>query len=165
LDPTKRTELEGYVRQVVQKRPSPVALANIGPELPASSWRLVFSTEEATFGDLPRDATILLQFLDESNVDYVLQFSGKTLGLNSIKAKSKWTISQGQSDAGLLTFVYDKITTDAFGLRDVGVGFFGLLKGRSNFVESAYFDNTFWIERGYGLSGKDFLNVYMREEE
>jgi hypothetical protein len=164
LDPTKRAELEGYVRQVVRKRPSPVPLEKIGAELPQSTWRLAFSTEGATLGDLPRDATVYLKFLDETIMDYVLQFSEKTFGLNSIKAKSRWVISEGPEDTGLVTFVYDKILTDAFGFMDVGVGFFGLLKGRSNFVESAYFDNTFWIERSYGPTGQEFLNVYVRED-
>jgi hypothetical protein len=164
LDPTKRAELEGYVRQVVRKRPSPVALEKIGPELPQSTWRLAFSTEGATLGDLPRDATVYLKFLDETIMDYVLQFSEKTFGLNSIKAKSRWVINEGATDTGLVTFVYDKILTDAFGFMDVSVGFFGLLKGRSNFVESAYFDNSFWIERSYGPTGQEFLNVYVRED-
>jgi hypothetical protein len=164
LDPTKRAELEGYVRQVVQKRPSLVPLEKIGAELPQSKWRLAFSTEGATLGDLPRDATVYLKFLDETTMNYELHFSEKTFGLNSIKAKSRWVINEGPTDTGLVTFVYDKILTDAFGFMDVSVGFFGLLKGRSNFVESAYFDNTFWIERSYGPTGQEFLNVYVRED-
>jgi hypothetical protein len=164
LDATKRAELEGYVRRVVNKRPSGVPLEKIGAELPQSTWRLAFSTEGATLGDLPRDATVYLKFLDATTMDYVLHFSEKTFGLNSIKAKSRWVINEGPTDTGLVTFVYDKILTDAFGFMDVGVGFFGLLKGRSNFVESAYFDNTFWIERSYGPTGQEFLNVYIRED-
>jgi hypothetical protein len=164
LDPTKRAELEGYVRQVVLKRPSSVPLGEIGEQLPQSTWRLALSTDGATLGDLPQDASIYLKFQDMENVDYVLQFSEKTFGLNSIKAKSKWTISQGPTDPGLVTFVYDKITTDAFGFQDMGVGFFGLLKGRSNYVESAYFDNSIWIERSFGPTGQDYLNVYVRED-
>jgi hypothetical protein len=164
LNPQKRAELEGYVRQVVRKRPSPVPLEKIGAELPQSTFRLAFSTEGATLGDLPRDATVYLKFLDETNMEYVLQFSEKTFGLNSIKAKSRWVINEGPTDTGLVTFVYDKILTDAFGFMNVSVGFFGLLKGRSNFVESAYFDNTFWIERSYGPTGQEYLNVYVRED-
>jgi hypothetical protein len=164
LGPQKRAELEGYVRQVVRKRPSPVPLEKIGAELPQSTFRLAFSTEGATLGDLPRDATVYLKFLDETTMDYVLQFSEKTFGLNSITAKSRWVINEGPTDTGLVTFVYDKIVTDAFGLMNVSVGFFGLLKGRSNFVESAYFDSTFWIERSSGPTGQEYLNVYVREE-
>jgi hypothetical protein len=69
----------------------------------------------------------------------------------------------GPVQPGLLTFIYDKITTNIFGLNDIGVGFFGLLKGRANYVESAFFDGVFWIERGISNTGNgDFINVYMR---
>jgi hypothetical protein len=72
----------------------------------------------------------------------------------------------GSIQPGLLTFVYDKITTNVMGFRNVGVGLFGLLKGRANYVESSYFDGTFWIERGVSPSGdQDFINVYMRCED
>ena len=68
---------------------------------------------------------------------------------------------------GLLTFVYDKITTDIMGCKGIGVGFFGMLQGRANYVESAYFDGTFWIERGVSPTGNgnDFVNIYMRVDD
>jgi hypothetical protein len=168
LEPTKRAELEGYIRQVVNNRPSnpPVWTdATFYTKLPGTDWRLAFSTEAAALGDLPRDATVHLKFNEGSDtMDYTLEFSGKTLGLESIKAKSKWFVDC-DNKPGLVTFVYDKITTDLFGLKDIGIGFFGLLQGRANFVETAFFDNEYWIERALAVDGqKDYLNVYVRED-
>jgi hypothetical protein len=87
----KRTEMEQYVRQVATLRPSPVSLKDIGQVLPGTKWRLGFSTQLATLGDLPRDASVCLDFKDDKNMDYVLQFSEKTLGLNRLVAKSTYT--------------------------------------------------------------------------
>jgi hypothetical protein len=62
----------------------------------------------------------------------------------------------------LLTFVYKDITTDAFGFKNIGVGFFGLLQGRSNYIPTAYFDEQLWIERGTDVStGAEYFNVYV----
>lgn len=66
---------------------------------------------------------------------------------------------------GLVTFVYDEITTDFFGIKNLSVGFFGLLKGRANYVESSYFDGRFWIERGTSPEGRVYYNVYVRNED
>lgn len=88
----KRQELESYVSQVATQRPSSVALQDIGHVLSGTKWRLGFSTEAATLGDLPRDADVYLDFLDESKVDYILQFSKKTFGLNRLVAKSSYTV-------------------------------------------------------------------------
>jgi hypothetical protein len=44
-------------------------------------------------------------------------------------------------------------------------GFFGLLKGRSNYVESAYIDGCVWIERGTSPEGQVYYNVYVRDDE
>jgi len=88
----KRQELEAYVSTVVKQRPSPVALKDIGKVLPGTKWRLGFSTEGATLGDLPRDADVNLKYIDDSKMDYVLQFSKKTLGLNRLTAKSSYTV-------------------------------------------------------------------------
>jgi hypothetical protein len=77
-------------------------------------------------------------------------------------------VQSGTVQPGLLTFVYDKITTNILGFQNVGVGFFGLLRGRTNHVESAYFDGTFWMERGFSKeeTGSDyFINVYMRTDD
>lgn len=88
----KRQELEQYVAAVVQQRPSPVALKDVGKVLPDTSWTLGFSTEAATLGDLPRDATVKLDFVDDSHVNYILEFGKKTLGLNRLTAKSTYTV-------------------------------------------------------------------------
>jgi hypothetical protein len=63
----------------------------------------------------------------------------------------------------LVTFVYDEITTDIFGWSNLGVGFFGLLKGRANYVETAYFDGTLWLEKGASPTGEEYFNAYSRE--
>jgi hypothetical protein len=163
LDAIKRKEIELYVRHVITYRPSiPENFSELAELLPGRSYRLLFSTESAALGDLPRDAQVYLRFKDRTTMEYSLEFSEKTLGLNSIKAISNWTIDP----RGLVTFIYDRIVMDAFGFENVGIGFFGLLKGRANFVETAYFDDDFWIERSVGLDGKsDFLNVYVKEED
>ena len=88
----KRQELEQYVSQVVTSRPSPVPLERIGDVLPGTKWRLGFSSEAATLGDLPRDADVYLEFVDDAKMNYVLQFSKKTLGLNRLTAKSSYTV-------------------------------------------------------------------------
>lgn len=160
LDPVTRATLENYMRQIALQRPSPVRMDQMAEALPQTSWRLVLSTESAMLGELPPDATVYINFIDGINADYTLQFGKKTFGLSSIKAKSKWTCDR----QGLVTLVYDKITTDAFGFQNIGVAFFGLLQGRSNSVQTAYFDNSYWIERGVGPTGEDFLNVYVRED-
>ncbi|GAX15999.1 hypothetical protein FisN_22Hh144 [Fistulifera solaris] len=160
LDPITRAAFVNYARQIVAKRPSPIALSSVAAQLPGSSWRLVFSTEAVTLGALPNDATVYLHFVDESDMNYSLRFSEKTFGLDAITAQSKWT-----GDArGVITFVYDKITTDVFGFKNVGVSFFGLLQGRSNCVQSAYFDGNFWIEEAVGPDGEKFVSVYLRDD-
>jgi hypothetical protein len=192
----KRQELEQYVNTVVSQRPSPVALKDIGAVLPGTKWRLGFSTEAATLGDLPRDAEVNLEFINNEKMDYVLEFSKKTLGLNRLTAKSSYTVDvsdvcrplntsqclivlttllsfshdtivlqSSPVNPGLVTFVYEDITTDVFGFSNLGVGFFGLLKGRANYVESAYFDGRFWIERGTSPEGQTYYNVYVRNDD
>lgn len=157
-----RALVEGYVRKVVLERPSAIPLKDIARVLPESKWRLGFSTGGATLGDLPKDAEVQLEFFDENKMDYILQFSEKTAGLNRLVAKSTYTVASTPPNPGLVTFVYDQIVTDVFGLKNIGVGFFGLLKGKSNYVESQYMDNRFWIERGYSPEGAEYYNVYVR---
>ena len=47
---------------------------------------------------------------------------------------------------------------------NIPVGLFGMLKGRVNYIETIYFDGTYWIERGYTSEGKPYYNVYFREQ-
>ena len=94
----KRKELETYVNTVVSQRPSSVALGDIGKVLPGTKWRLGFSTEAATLGDLPRDADVNLEFIDDTHMNYALKFSKKTLGLNRLTAKSTYTVDVSAAD-------------------------------------------------------------------
>lgn len=165
LLPETRLGLEAYAREVARNRDSPIDLATIGSKLPNTTWKLVFSTNSAALGDLPRDATVLLKFREEGNVDYCLEFE-KTWGLNGIRAASTYSINPGPIDTGVVTITYDRITTDVFGLKDVGAGLFGLLQGRANYIVTAYFDGDYWIERGQGLEeGADYLSVYIRQPD
>jgi hypothetical protein len=163
LAPTKRFELESYARAIIENKDSPVGLSEVGQRLPGTKWRLVFSTENASLANLPPDASVYLDFLDESSMEYSLRFSEKTAGLNSIMAESKWTADDKQNP-GLITLVYDKITCDAFGFSNLGVGFFGLLKGRSSYVQSVYFDDDIWIDGGYADDGSTYFSVYTQED-
>ena len=164
LPPTKRFELESYTRAIVENKYSPVPLEQVWQKLPGTKWRLSFSTENAALSNLPKDATVVLNFLDDNQVDYTLRFGERTAGLNSITAKSTWTAGQGnnvsRNNPGLVTMVYDKITCDAFGLANLGIGFFGMLKGRSSFIQTVYFDNDIWIDGGYAADGSTYFSVY-----
>jgi hypothetical protein len=169
LDPTIRATAVQYARSRSMRMPyheqqqtgEETKFRQLAQLLPGSTWQLVLTNHAATLGDLPRDATVYLKFVDDQTVDYALEFK-KTFGLDSITARSSWTCDAA---TGLVTFVYQQVTSDAFGLKNIGVGLFGLLKGRANYVETAYFDNQYWIERGKGLSGDEFVNVYVRQED
>lgn len=73
------------------------------------------------------------------------------------------------ANPGLVSIIYDAITTDVFGLKNLGVGMFGMLKGRATYIPTAYFDGSIWIERGVSsgaaTGGEEYYNVYAREEE
>lgn len=62
--------------------------------------------------------------------------------------------------------VYDAITMDTFGLRNLGIGFFGMLKGRSNYIQTAFFDGKIWIDRGFDQmkDGLEYFNIYVLQE-
>lgn len=156
MKPLQRAEMENYARQVVQERGS----VPIRSDLPGTQWKLVFSTEEST-NALPKDATVLLKF-EEDSMEYVLQFSEKTFGLDRLTAQCQWVYNDGPVDQGAVTYVYEKITTDAFGFSGVGLG--GLLQGRGNCIFSAYYDGKLWIDRGMGSDGEDYFNVYVRQD-
>lgn len=165
LRPAKRDELESYVRAVATRRPTPVPLTDVDAELPGTRWRLAFSTEGATLGDLPRDADVYVDFAPAGDrLDYELKFSKRTVGLNKIVARSSYAVDSGPVNPGLVTFVYEEIVTDVFGFKGLPVGFFGLLKGRANYIESVYFDGAHWIDRGFSPEGEDYFNVYVKVE-
>eukprot|EP00541_Cyclophora_tenuis_P015180 CAMPEP_0116552482 /NCGR_PEP_ID=MMETSP0397-20121206/6516_1 /TAXON_ID=216820 /ORGANISM="Cyclophora tenuis, Strain ECT3854" /LENGTH=169 /DNA_ID=CAMNT_0004077447 /DNA_START=49 /DNA_END=555 /DNA_ORIENTATION=+ len=140
LDPVRRAEIEGYIRKVAAERPSQVPVEEIGRILPGSKWRLAFSTDSAVLGDLPPGAEVRLEFFDDNKVDYILNFAEKTLGLNRLVAKSNYVVGQRESNAGMVTFVIDEIVTDIFGFKNIGVGFFGLLKGKANIISTTFLD-------------------------
>ena len=174
LDPVVRQQLIQYATAVViatdqkQRASNNIPFSSLPDYLPGTKWRLVLSNEATTLDDLPQDATVFLEFANYDNdnnkkLQYKLQFGNQTFGLQSLQANSSWAYNK---ESGLLTFTYDDITTDMFGFRNVGVGLFSsLLKGRVNSIQTAYFDNQYWIERGIGVNGKEFVNVYVKVEE
>ena len=165
LPPTKRLELETYARSVVANKKG---IGMDGESLPQrlsnSKWRLAFSTENAGTADLPRDASVVLDFAKAApHVDYALEFGKKTAGLTRLTAQCDWTITDSPRGP-VMTMVYDKITCDAFGLSNIGIGLFGLLRGRSTYILTLYMDGDLWIDGGAAADGTTYLNVYIREE-
>ena len=90
LMPEKRIELEGYVKRILNRRPSPVPMYEVGKNLPGTQWRLAFSTQSLV-SDLPKDARISLHFLNDNMMNYNLEFT-KTLGLNKLTARSSYSV-------------------------------------------------------------------------
>lgn len=169
LTEKQRKEIENHVRTVARDRPSGIPLKQVDQVLPHSKWKLGFSTHSATLGDLPKDATVSLEFQDEGRLEYCLDFSEQTFGLNRLVAQSSYTVDATPLNPGLVTFVYENIVTDVFGFKGLGVGFFGLLQGRSNYIETVFMDQMYWIERGYtaatenGGGGEEYFNVYVKQ--
>ena len=70
--------------------------------------------------------------------------------------------------AAVVEIVYDKISTDIFGFSNVGIGTFGMLKGRSTYIQTVYYDDKIWIESGVDGEGNDsqiYYNVYARDDD
>ena len=173
LTPEKNMELSGYVEAICEKRDSPIPLRDIGMPENAQKlqgkWRLAYCTENAAMSVMPREARIIVDILDSSHLNYELEFTKKVQGLSKITAESTFVIDCSPINPGLVTFSYESITSEVFGMT-VPVGFFGLLKGRSNYIESMYFDGKVWIERGYGnvedgTGGGVFYNVYIKDDD
>jgi len=166
LTPEVRDILASYAKALAFS-PSPIPLTTIGKWIPNTKWRLAFTTNAVALGDLPRDVQISLDIYPENvddnskKLDYILTFPEYTFGIRDLRAKCSYQVDEGLMNPGLLTFVYDEIVTTLFG-KKVGVGFFGLLKGRSNYVESAYYDDALWIDRGFSPDGVEYFNVYTR---
>eukprot|EP00560_Eucampia_antarctica_P000909 CAMPEP_0197834738 /NCGR_PEP_ID=MMETSP1437-20131217/23505_1 /TAXON_ID=49252 ORGANISM="Eucampia antarctica, Strain CCMP1452" /NCGR_SAMPLE_ID=MMETSP1437 /ASSEMBLY_ACC=CAM_ASM_001096 /LENGTH=178 /DNA_ID=CAMNT_0043439665 /DNA_START=459 /DNA_END=995 /DNA_ORIENTATION=+ len=166
LSKEKNAEITSYIKKVVNNSPSPVSLKDIGASEGLrlmGSWRLAFSTEAATMGDLPQEASILLKFLPRFKLEYTLEFTKKVWGLSKLTAKSTYIVDTTPLNPGLVTFVYDDIVTDVLGFQNLPVGFFGLLKGRSNFIESIWFDGDMWIDRGFNPQGVEYFNCYRKD--
>ena len=59
---------------------------------------------------------------------------------------------------GYVTYTYETISTDFFGLKNIGVPSFGALNGRSSCIQTAYFDGSLWVEAG---NSGEYFNVYV----
>jgi hypothetical protein len=72
-----------------------------------------------------------------------------------------------QPSSGLVSIQYENITTDVFGLTNLGVGTFGLLSGRASYIQTAFFDGRMWIEKGTSTAngGLEYYIVYTRVVE
>ncbi|KAG7345783.1 hypothetical protein IV203_033314 [Nitzschia inconspicua] len=165
LQADKRLELEGYITRIVERRPSIVPMNRLAEVLPQTSWHLAFSTEPIMNDALPKDATITLDFVNEEQVNYALEFA-KTLGLKKLTAQSSFQVDKA---TGGVNIQYQTITTDVFGLKNLGVGAFGLLQGRGTNIATAYFDGRMWIEqctdKNIGSNNSYYYNVYVRNEQ
>ena len=189
LSTEKREELSKYVKAVVDKTDSPIdfsgksgntmGIAQFVAEVEVKSWRMIFSTDgsdsssetgdTAAAGELPYGSTVILrigEFLGtEGSLDYVLKFSKRVLGLNELVAKSTCSVDIGPVNPGVFTFTYGDIKTNIFGVSNLPVGFFGLLKGRVNYIDTVWFDGERWIERNYSENGDVVYSVYVRDLE
>jgi len=185
LDPSKRNELKGYVEEILSRRlrnkktvDSTVPLdVRLRSSLPGTKWRMAFTTQSLMAEALPKDATITLTFAGGSGisstgsnqVEYGLDFF-KTLALKRLVAKSTYSVLEPQPTnpgTAIVQIMYDKIVTDVMGFSNVGIGFFGILKGRSTYIQTVFFDNNLWIESGVDESnfGEVYYNVYAKEKD
>jgi len=163
LNQEKKSEIAQYVREVVLRIPSPIPLKALADkDRLVGKWRLTFSTDAAAMGDLPREASVLIDIQEGNKLDYQLEFSKKVWGLKGITAKSSYVVDASPVNPGLVTYIYQEISAGVFGLT-VPTGLFGMLKGREAYIESVWFDGNYWIDRGYSQEGEEYYNVYTRE--
>jgi len=151
-----KEEFETYVRAVAQNRQSSPLRVD---DLVGTTWRLAYSSDSTNRP--PPDATVFLQFKSPSDMSYILKFGKRTLGLNAIQADCPWNISDSSMQQQL-TFVYDKISCDAFGFKGIGTGLFGMLQGRSQTITASYYDGDYWID---AANNDNTLTVYVKEED
>ena len=171
-----RQEFEGYIRRIVNKRysksiplneiASKTKTANDPGSLLNTKWNLLFSTQAVVDESLPIDTTISIEFVSPTKLDYTLNFGKKVFGINQLTAVSSYEFDAGPVNPGLLTFNYEDITTNMFGMKNLGMGMFGgFLSGRSSYVPTAYMDGKLWIEQGRdNVSGYEYFTVYVKEE-
>jgi len=186
LDLVKINELKRYVENILASRQqlskavdSSVPLhLKLRAGLPGTKWRMAFTTQKIMAETLPKDATIVLTFANgtgssstmgsSNKVDYGLDFF-KTLALKRLVAKSTYTVMDPMPNnptTAIVEIVYDNISTDVFGFSNVGIGTFGMLKGRSTYIQTVYFDDKLWIEssvEGEGNDSQICYNVYTRD--
>ncbi|KAL7430307.1 hypothetical protein ACHAXH_003154, partial [Discostella pseudostelligera] len=183
LSKEKREELSKYVYAVVDKTTSPInvsgrdgntmGIANFVVGIENKSWRMVFTTDSGNnnggASSLPTGSTVILrvgEFLGmQGKLDYVLKYGERIMGLNELVAKSTCSVDIGPINPGLLTFQYEDIKTNIFGVSNLPVGFFGLLKGRVNCIDTVWFDGKRWIERNFAENGDVVYSVYVRDDE
>jgi len=165
--PEKRQELTDYLLAVVSQQSSPIPLKRIADDGAAAlhgKWRLAFSTNDNTLAELPFESTAFLNIQPDYTCDYILSFSKRVMGLNGITAKCTYYVETSPVNSpGQFTFTYQEVKTDIMGFKNIGVGMFGLLKGRVSNVYTCWFDGDIWIERVYDMEGRESLNIYTRE--
>jgi len=158
----KRNDIEEYIYTIVQNKLSPIPLENLCSNdnmmLVVGKWKLIFSTDERIITSLPKEARIVLDIKDNTNLDYILEFTTRIFALKKLIAQSSYSIN----DEGIMQYEYNDIVADVFGI-NVPTGLFGMLKGRSNYIQSIYFDGNIWIDGG-NFNGKDYFNAYIRDE-
>ena len=162
-----KEDLERFVRTVARERASSTVVPlRRADQLVGTSWKLAYSND---LRGLPPDAAVYLQFTSDSQMTYQLKFGQRTLGLNAISANCQWQIQcDSDSTSGSvpqLTFVYDSISMDALGFKNIGTGLFGMLQGRSQTIHTAYFDDDYWIDLGHGLDNENTMSVYVKVED
>jgi hypothetical protein len=160
LPPSAQKELATYTRAVVRHRSSKFPTTQ---SLISSRWELLYSTQSqsqssdatGSSASLPNDAAIVIYFHNATHLDYSLQF---TMGpiLRAITAHSTYAFES----ATTLTFVYERITMDVLDWKGINIGFFGLLKGRMNTFQTAYWDDYLWVEQ----VADNTYNVYKRKD-
>jgi len=166
-----RAVMKMYLERIITFRPSLIALTDIKRVIPDSKWKLVVSTQDSAMKDLPEDASIYLQFKDETRMDYILQFPPKNFGVKRIVAESTYKVeaTNFKNNPGLVTYTYQDVKTDIFGLTNLDANPFGVLQGGVNDIESAYMDGHYWIEMGkqvgFDDTGEPYYNVYVRDFE
>lgn len=147
-----------------------MGIAQFVAGIEGKSWRMVFSTDGSeSSGGLPYGSTVLLRIREfigtDGKMEYLLKFSKQIMGLNELVAESTCAVDIGAVNPGLFTFEYEDIKTNIFGVSNLPVGFFGLLKGRVNYIDTVWFDGERWIERNYSESGDVVYSVYVRDVE
>jgi hypothetical protein len=160
-----RKEIEIYLETIIRNCPSPVRLKSMADDAAAvlhGNWTLVFASENASLGDLPRDSTVQLSMYPNFKCDFKIQFE-KSLALKSLTAKSSYIVDSSPMNAGRVTIIYQDVVFDLFGFKSFPLGFFGILKGRATSIETIWFDGRLWFERGYNDDGFEYYNVYMKD--
>jgi hypothetical protein len=92
-----------------------------------------------------------------------MEFNGVVLG-QYLMTSFFLVLQSSPVNPGLVSIQYENITTDVFGLTNIGVGAFGMLKGRGSYIQTTFFDGRIWIEKGSDLNGIEYYNVYARDD-